>query len=541
MLRRLCIMFGLILLAPHLAAQEVKLQVLSTTDLHGHIMPEDVFNLQARNHGWARLAALIQARKALNPNTLLIDSGDTIQGEPVNYVRHTLRRDLMDPSAAVMNYLGYSAMAIGNHEFNFGMPILKEVEAQCHFPWLSANTVSTRDGKPAFKPYTVVKVGDVKVGILGLTTPWIPKWEEPENIVGLRFEDIVATARTWVPVLRDHEKVDVVLVAMHSGLGAASDPPGDENAALRLAEQVSGIDALLTGHTHRPIQTTHKGIPIVQAECHGRALAIVDLVLRKQGDRWQVVSRVGSLVKPAEDGPLDPEVLALTSEVRKETAAYLDTPTAPLAADFDCRFARMEDSAPMQFILENMRKAAGAQLAAAPCYNTQVFIPKGPTSVRQWYALLPYENRLARIRLTGAQLKAYLEYAASYYNNPALPELYSGRIWGYDFDIVLGVSYALDLMKPLGSRVVDLKFEGQPVRADQSFTMAISSYRLRGGGGYLEAIGWHEQAELVTPQLFRNLLLEQVLSRGNQSIQAAPRHHWRTIPYLDRERVLSAK
>jgi 2',3'-cyclic-nucleotide 2'-phosphodiesterase/3'-nucleotidase len=539
MLRRLCIVLGLLLALPVLGAQDLKLQVLSTTDMHGHVMPEDTFSLQARNQGWARLAPLIQARRAQNPNTLLIDSGDTLQGEPINYVRHTLRRDLPDPSAAVMNYLGYQAMAVGNHEYNFGLPILREVEAQCRFPWLSANTVSTKDGQPAFKPYTVITVAGVKVGVLGFTTPGVPKWEEPANYAGLRFEDIVASARTWVPLLRNREKVDVVLVAMHSGLGSATGASGDENAALRLAEQVPGIDALLTGHTHRPIQTTHKGIPIVQAECYGRSLAVVELGLTKREGRWTVVSREASLLKPAEDGPLDPEVLALTADLRKETNAYLDTPTANLAVDLDCRFARMEDTAVMQLILEGMRKASGAQLAAAACFDTKVFIPKGPTSVRQWYALLPYENRIARIRLSGAQLKAYLEHAASYYNNPALPELYSGRIWGYDFDMVLGVSYALDLMKPFGSRVTDLRFEGQPVKADQSFTMAITTYRLRGGGGYLEAIGWKGEPEVITPQLHRNLLLEQVLKEG--TVTATPRQHWRTIPYLDRERVLGAK
>jgi 2',3'-cyclic-nucleotide 2'-phosphodiesterase/3'-nucleotidase len=539
MLRRLCIVLGLFLLPALMGAQDLKLQVLSTTDLHGHVMPEDAFSLQARNQGWARLAALIQSRRALNPNTILIDSGDTLQGEPINYVRHTLRRDLPDPSAPVMNYLGYAAMAVGNHEFNFGMPILREVEAQCRFPWLSANTVSTKDGKPAFKPYAIVEVGGVKVGILGLTTPGIPKWEEPDNYAGLRFDDIVVSARIWVPMLRDHEKVDVVLVAMHSGLGAAVGIPGDENAALRLAEQVPGIDALLTGHTHRPISTSHKGIPIVQAECYGRALAIVELGLHRRGDRWEVTSREGSLVKPAEDGPLDPEVLALTAELRKETNAYLDTPAATLGVDLDCRFARMEDTPVMQLLLEGMRKATGAQLAASPCFDTRVFIPKGPTSVRQWYALQPYENHLARIRLSGAQLKAYLEHAAEYYNNPALPELYSGRLWGYDFDVVLGASYALDLMKPFGSRVVDLRVEGQPVRQDQSFTMAITTYRLRGGGGYLKAIGWQGEPELVTPQIHRNLLLEQVLKGG--TLAPSVRNHWRLIPYLDRERVLSTK
>lgn len=532
MLRWLC----LFLISWSLGAQDLTLQLLSTTDMHGHVMPQEVFSLKARNQGWARLAPLIQSLKARNPNTLLVDCGDTIQGEPLNYVRHTLRRDLPDPSAAVMNHLGYAAMAVGNHEFNFGLEILREVEGQCRFPWLSANTVSVKDGRPAFKPYVVLQSGGVKVGLLGLTTPGIPRWEEPAHYAGLRFEDTVAAARTWVPVLREREGVDVVIVAMHSGLGELVGAPGDENAALRLADTVPGVDVLLTGHTHKALSTSHKGIPIVQAECYGRSLAKVDLGLRKEGGRWRVVSREASLLKPAEDGPLDPEVLTLTADLRKETEAYLDTPAAPLEVELDGRFARMEDTAMMQLLLDHMRKATGAQLAALPCFSPWAYLPKGPTSVRQWYALLPYENRLAVIRVSGAQLRAYLEHAATYYNVPALPELLSGRLLGYDFDLVQGVSYALDLMRPFGQRVKDLRFQGQPVRPDQTFSLALTTYRLHGGGGYMDAIGFKGQPESITLQLHRNLFLEQVLK--SPSLSAAPRNQWRTIPYLDRARVM---
>ncbi len=533
MLGRLAI---LLLLFGSLRAQELHVQVLSTTDLHGHVMAEDTYSMQARNLGWAKLATLIRQRKALNPHTILIDSGDTIQGEPINYVRHRLRRDLTDPSMAVMNELGYAAMAVGNHEFDFGMEVLREVEKQAKFPWLCANAVSVKDGHPAFKSFVKVKVGEVTVGILGFVTPHIPRWSEPSAFAGTAFEDIVASAKAWVPRLRDKEKVDVVIVAMHSGLGEAAGQMGDENAALRLAEQVPGIDAILTGHTHRPIATRHKGVPILQAHMHGLALGVLELALRKEKGRWIVVSSEPGLLRPAEDTALDPAVLALTTELREGARTYLDTFATNLQVDLDTRFARMEDTPLMQLLHRSMREATGAQLAAAACFNGGLFIPKGPTSVRQWYSLLPYENRLARIRITGHQLKAYLEHAARYYNRPYMPELTSGELGGYDFDMVDGVNYALDLMKPVGQRVANLRYQGQPVRPEQSFTLALTSYRLRGGGGYMEAIGWSGAPELVTEASQRNLLLEQILK--SPALTVAPDHNWRTIPYLDRERVM---
>lgn len=533
MLRSLAIA---LLVIGSLRAQEMRLQVLSTTDLHGHVMPEDSYSLQPMNLGWAKLATLIRQRKALNPNTILLDSGDTIQGEPINYVRHRLRRDLPDPSMPIMNDLGFSAMAVGNHEFDFGLEVLREVEQQAKFPWICANAVNVKDGQPAFKPFIKVKVGELTVGVLGFVTPWIPRWAEPENYQGLRFEDIVASARVWVPRLREKEKVDLVIVAMHSGLGEVKGGVGDENAALRLAEEVPGIDALLTGHTHRPIVTSHKGVPILQAHMHGLSLGILDLTLRRDKGRWVVAASEASLLKPGDDTPSDPTVLALTSELREGTRTYLDTFATQLQVDLDSRFARMEDTPLVQLLHRSMREATGAQLSAVASFNPSLFIPKGPTSVRQWYSLLPYENRVARIRITGRQLKLYLEHAAQYFNAPYLPELVSGRLGGYDFDMVDGVGYALDLMKPVGERVVNLRYQGQPVTPDQPFTLAVTSYRLRGGGGYMDAIGWAGTPDLVTTENQRNLLLALVLK--SPTLASAPDHNWRTIPYLDRERWL---
>ena len=519
-----------------LRAQEMRLQVLSTTDLHGHVMAEDTYSLQPRNLGWAKVATLIRQRKALNTNTILIDSGDTIQGEPINYVRHRLRRDLPDPSMPIMNDLGFAAMALGNHEFDFGLEVLREVEKQAKFPWICANALNIKDGQPAFKPFVKVRVGEVTVGILGFVTPQIPRWAEPATFEGLAFEDIVASAKVWVPRLREKEKVDVVLVAMHSGLGEAQGHPGDENAALRLAQEVRGIDGILSGHTHRPIVMRHNGVPILQAHMHGLALGVLEMTLRKEGGRWIVAASEPSLLRPTDETAVDPTVLALTAELREGTRTYLDTFATNLQVDMDTRFARMEDTPVMQVLHRSLREATGAQLTAAACFNAGLYIPKGPTSVRQWYSLLPYENRVARIRITGRQLKLYLEHAARYYNPPYMPELVSGELGGYDFDTVDGASYVLDLMKPVGQRVVNLRFQGKPVDLEQVFTLGITSYRLRGGGGYMAAMEWSGVPELVTKESQRNLFLEHAL-RG-PTLTVSPDHNWRTIPFLDRERVM---
>jgi 2',3'-cyclic-nucleotide 2'-phosphodiesterase/3'-nucleotidase len=528
--------FWILLITLSLQAQEARIQILGTTDLHGHVRAEDTYSHQPMNQGWAKVTTLIRRQQALNPNTILVDCGDTIQGEPLNYVRNVLRRDLPEPSIAIMNALGYAAMAVGNHDFDFGLPLLREAGTQATFPLLSANTVDVK-GNPGFPTHTIVTVAGIRVAILGFTTPGVPTMTEPGNYEGLVFKDIVSVAKKLVPRLREQERADVVIALMHSGLGALEGQAGDENAALRLADQVPGLDAIFTGHTHLPIQIEHKGIPIVQAQCFGRALAVVDLDLRQERGHWRVVARSERLLKPDDQTASDPEVLRLTADLQAATDRYLDTGATNLLVDLDSRWSRMEDTALMQLIHQVQRQATGAQLSAAACPGPKLYIPKGPTSVRQFYALMPYENHLARIRVTGDQLKRYLEQGARHYARSWDPELYNRDIPFYNFDMVDGVSYALDLGQPVGSRVLNLSYRGKPVSPEQTFTMAVSTYRLEGGGGYMAAIGFMGAPELITKASQRNLLLEYVL--GHASLNPAPTNTWRTIPYLDRERVLN--
>ncbi|HXC16098.1 MAG TPA: bifunctional UDP-sugar hydrolase/5'-nucleotidase [Holophagaceae bacterium] len=520
------------------SATDTTLRILTTTDVHGHVMPQDTFTLRPENQGWAKLATLIRQARQGQANSLLVDCGDELQGEPLDYVRTVLHPDQPEPAIAIMNALGYTAMAVGNHEYNFGLPNLRGAEKQAAFPFLSANTLDIRTGRPAFKPYVITKAGPLTIAIVGFTTPWIPTWEEPANYSGLRFEDIVATAKTVIPKLRAKEKVDLVIVAMHSGLGKVDGRVGDENAALRLAEQVPGIDAILTGHTHQPISIDHKGVPILQASCWGKALGVLDFTLHKDPKgRWTVTARQAQLLKPDDATTPDAEVLSLTANIRGLTDRYLDTMATNLETDLDGRWGRMEDSPLVQLVQTVMRQATGAQLAAAACNNTRIFIPRGPTNVRQFYALEPYEDHVAVIRLTGAQLKAYLEHAARYFTYSWRPELFNPDIPGYDFDMVDGATYALDLGKPAGERVEGLSVGGQLVKPDQTFTLALTTYRLRGGGGYMDAMGFSGGPLSITDRSLRNLLLSYVLAHPDLSV--TPDNNWRTIPYLDRERVLN--
>jgi 2',3'-cyclic-nucleotide 2'-phosphodiesterase/3'-nucleotidase len=230
-------------------------------------------------------------------------------------------------------------------------------------------------------------------------------------------------------------------------------------------------------------------------------------------------------------------VLEATAQWRADEENYLNTHATQLAVDLNGQWSTVEPSARVQLLHDVQKTATGAQLSAVASPGVRMFIPKGTTSVRQFYALAPHEHKVARIRVTGAQLKAYLEHAARYFNYSHLPELLNRDVPLYDYDMVSGVSYALDISRPPGRRVANLKYGGDPVEDSQAFTMAISTYRLAGGGGYMDAIGFGGRAEMVSESTLRNLLLEHVLARPTLSITATD--VWRTVPWLDRERVIS--
>jgi 2',3'-cyclic-nucleotide 2'-phosphodiesterase/3'-nucleotidase len=528
-------LLGILLCALVLNAQEVRVQVLETTDVHGQVLPENTFTLQPVNQGWAKLATLIRELRATNPNTLLVDCGDAIQGEPINYVWSHLKAGTPEPSMAIMNALGYAAMVVGNHEFDGGFKSLRAVEEQAQFPWLAANVVFGATGKRAFTPYLKADFGGVQVAILGLTTSAMPRIAESGNLEGLVFQDAVATARSMIPMLREKEKVDLVIVALHGGLGKADGVQGEENQALALAA-VPGIDLILTGHTHQQLNLQQNGVPILQAGVNGQALGVAEFTFHKAKGKWVLGAKTTRLALPVAETVPDPGVLALTAPLRAATDTYLNTFATNLSADLDGRWSRMEDTAVMHLLHTVARHASGAQITALSPPGSHIFIPKGPTSVRQFYALYPYDNHLARIRVTGRQLRAYLEHSARFFNLSHLPDLFNKTIPAWDFDTLDGCTYTLDLSRPAGGRVTDLKVAGQPVKDEQRFTLGITSYRLSGGGGFLEAMGWEGRPEAVTADTMRNLLLDYVLSKPTLALSVGD--NWRTVPALDRERVL---
>jgi len=534
----------LALVAPPPAAATRILTVLHTSDLHGHVDPRDNPEERDFGEGLARVAAAVRAVRAEGKPTLLLDSGDTIEGAPVEaMVFSGSIPDRGDPIVRAMNLLGYDAMAVGNHEFNFGLARLRKSRGEAKFPWLSANTVG-EGGKPAFAPYAVREIGGVRVGILGLTTRNIPHWEPLAHIAGLEFLDTLETARRYVPLLRGQEKCDVVVVITHQGFErdlqtGKENGTSSENQAYAMAMDISGIDLLLTGHTHTAIEPRRLGQTWVsQPGRFGNTLTRFDLRLVKNGGRWRVASVEGRNL-PMKDVAPAPDILTAVSPEHEAASQILRRSVATLEKPVSAHGARTGDSALLDWLHAVQREQGRADLSFASLLPGSLpDWPAGTLTVGQIWAFYPYENTLVTVRASGRQVREALEEAGRCISGVAVHEgkpvwERNPAVWGYNCDTLEGADYALDPSRPERRRVLYLKRDGRPVRDEDSFTVAINSYRAAGGGGYGV---WRDCPRVSeSGKALRDLLIEDARRRGTLALEADG--NWFLAPGLPEGRL----
>ena len=534
----LIILLALVLVARSFAPERVQITILGTTDLHGNILPLDYYTNKPDNRGFAKVATLIKRIRKEQPNVMLIDSGDTIQGSPLESFHGRKNNRPVDPMMLVMSSLNYDAMTVGNHEYNFGLKVLEKARSEAKFPWLSANTYDIATQKPHYKPYIVKEVAGIKIGVLGLTTPGIPNWDNPPNYAGLEFHEPVAEARKWVPILRDQEKVDVVVIAMHMGLeedlrtGQVS--PGqvtNENEAIAIANEVPGVDVIFMGHTHREVSSLYiNGVLLTQANYWGRNLARADLYLQRTGAGWRMYAKSARTMATDDRVEPDPEVAKLVEPYDRETQGWLSRVIGESSQELSAREARFRDTAILDLIQKVQMEAGKADVSMVASFNSDARIAKGPISVRDIAGLYVYENTLAVLEVTGQQLKDALEHSAKYYKayEPGKPlsDLVDEKIPAYNFDIAEGVTYELDISKPIGQRIQNLRFHGQPLSPAKKLRLATNNYRVNGGGGY----EMYKNAPIVyrSSEEIRELIIDWV--ERNKTVPVTPNNNWRIVP-----------
>lgn len=532
---------------PAKPGKRYSLTVMGTTDLHGHIFNWDYFknaeytDAKGNAQGLARISTLVeQVRKEKGRcNTLLIDAGDTIQGTPLTYYYAkvdpiTAKGGPVHPMAQAMNAIGYDAVALGNHEFNYGIETLRKFESQCRFPLLGANALDAKTLKPAFPPFFmktfhVKGAPPVKVAVLGLTNPGIAIWDKAYVQGKLTFPGLEEQAAKWVPKLRSMG-ADVVVVSAHSGSSGTSSYgdqlPYIENSAGLVAQQVPGIDAILVGHAHTEIAelkvtntATGKTVVLSEPLAYAERLSLFDVELVFEKGKWAVES-VSATVRDSKTVADDPKITKLLKDEHDVVVAYVNQVVGTATDTLTTVEARYKDAPIIDLITtvqEDVVKAAlvGTSYASLPViaqaspFSRTSEIPAGKVTIRDLSSLYVFDNTLVAKLMTGAQVRAYLEYSAQYFvQTPAGAVIdvekltNAGNRPDYNYDYVSGLTYDIDIAQAVGSRIKNLAYNGVALDDAQQFAFAVNNYRANGGGAFPHVAAaqelWAESTEIRT-------------------------------------------
>ncbi|NNL19596.1 MAG: bifunctional 2',3'-cyclic-nucleotide 2'-phosphodiesterase/3'-nucleotidase [Boseongicola sp.] len=582
------------------SAGQAHLRIMETTDLHVHVWPYDYYADKPRDTvGLARTAAHIADIRSEATNSLLLDNGDFLQGNPMgDYIAYErgMKEGDLHPVITAMNTVGFDASTLGNHEFNYGLDFLVKSLAGANFPIISANVVKSEGSDPTkdetlIPPYVILdrmltdgsrETHPIKVGLIGFVPPQIMNWDRKHLEGNVTARDILETASAYVPQMRE-EGADIIIALSHSGIGSANATDGMENASVPLAA-VDGIDALVTGHSHLVFPSpTYADFAAVDAEnglIHGKPatmggfwgshLGVIDLMLEREAGEWRVVNTavetrpiskrnedrsVSALVESQQD------VLDATATDHEETLAYVRRAVGKTAAPLHSYFALVADDPSVQIVsiaqkwyIEEMMKgteheglpilSAAAPFKAGgrggPEYYTDV--PAGDVAIKNVADLYLYPNTVRAVRISGAEVKDWLERSAGMFNQVAVGSsdtpLLNPSFPSYNFDVMDGVTYEIDLSQPSkfgpkgemenpdASRIKNLAYNGQPVTDDMEFIVATNNYRASGGGSFPGADG--STVVFEAPDTNRDVIVRYIVEQG--TIQPSADANWTFAP-----------
>lgn len=478
---------------------KLNLTILETSDVHGSIMPINYGNNEYTPLGLAKVSTILKEERTNGRHVLVIDNGDLIQGTPLTYHYVKKQSNEENPMIRVLNHLNYDAAVIGNHEFNYGMDVLKQAVESSAFPWLCANILNEQSGKPFLgKPYIIKQYNSVKVAVLGVTTHYIPNWEDPSHLKGLTFEEALKSTEKWVDFIKEKENPDLLIVSYHGGFekdpatGEITENLTGENQGYEICGKVAGIDILLTGHQHRTIATTINNVLVLQPGVNGQMVGKATISFEKTAGKWEIADKKAELI-PVEHVEPDKKITELIQDDETATQKWLDTPMGKIKGDMlveDAHQIRLGDNPLIEFINKVQMKVSGADISNTALFHNNS--PGFPTSVtmRDIVSNYIYPNTLKVIKITGQDIKDALERSASYFMIGKSDELVvnpsftTPKPQHYNYDMWEGIEYILDIRKPIGERVVKLARDGREIDRNQEFEVVMNNYRAGGGGDY---------------------------------------------------------
>ncbi|HOZ14623.1 MAG TPA: 5'-nucleotidase C-terminal domain-containing protein [Tenuifilaceae bacterium] len=500
------------------AQKSVTIKVLQTSDVHGAVFPYDFIRNQPMDAGLANVYTYVKQERAnANQQVILVDNGDILQGQPPVYFSNFIDETKPNLISRIFNYMQYDAATIGNHDIETGPKVYRTIEKELKMPWLAANAINSKTGKPAFKPYTVIKKDGVKVAVLGLTTPGIPYWLPKILWPDMHFEDMIVTANYWVKHIQKKEKPHIIIGLFHSGHdatygGGSATEPKNENASLLVAQQVPGFDVILIGHDHDKLCKKFANIngdsvlvmdPTSGARLISEATIVVNL--DKKG-KLQSKSIKGELID-TKKFKSDADFMATFANDYKKVEDFVKRPIGEFTQTMTSANAYFGPTEFIDFIHSaqlNLTKADVSFVAPLSFVST---IKKGQVTVSDMFKLYRFENFLYTMSLTGKEIDGFLEHSASVWFNTmksaddnlikfktnadgSIQRNQQGKVQlfanFYNFDSAAGIIYTVDVSKPDGDKVtIHSMANGTPFDENKTYSVAINSYRGNGGGGHL--------------------------------------------------------
>ncbi|RGM45251.1 MULTISPECIES: bifunctional metallophosphatase/5'-nucleotidase [Bacteroides] len=489
--------------------KEIKLKIVQTSDIHGNFYPHDFILQREATGSLARVYALVQKnREVYKDNLILLDNGDILQGQPTAYYYNYI--DTVSPhvAAEMMNFMGYDAGNMGNHDVETGRTVFDRWAGDCHFPVLGANIIETASGNTHFKPYQVMERDGVKIVVLGMITPAIPVWLSENLWQGLRFDDMEDTARKWMKTIREKEKPDLIIGMFHAGQDALlMGGKYRENASIDVARNVPGFDIVLMGHDHareckKVVNVEGDSVLVIDPASNGLVVSDIDVTLKLRNGKVVDKKIEGRLSDTKDYGISEdfmkhftPQYGTIQDFVSKKIGRFTET--------ISTRPAYFGSSAFIDLIHTLQLEISGAEISLAAPLSFDTEIKEGEVFVNDMFNLYKYENMLYTMKLSGKEVHDALEMSYDLWTNrmqsaddhlllfrekrrEGAADRASFKNFSFNFDSAAGIIYTVDVTKPAGEKVTIISMaDGKPFDMNKIYTVALNSYRGNGGGELL--------------------------------------------------------
>jgi 2',3'-cyclic-nucleotide 2'-phosphodiesterase/3'-nucleotidase len=498
---------------------------MHTSDIHGTFFPYDFVNGKPMNRSIAHVYSIIQQERKSNKNLILLDNGDILQGQPAAYYYNFIDTASVHLAARIINFMKYDAAGVGNHDIETGHAVYDKVFAEYNCPVLAANAVRKSDGKPYFEPYTVIKRDGVKIAILGMITPGIPKWLPNSIWEGIEFRDMVETAEYWIKEIRNKEKPHLILGLFHSGYdynreGEDMNTYNNENASLLVAQKVPGFDAVFIGHDHdrfcgKICNTAGDSVLIVDPQNEGKLVSKVQINIKIKGNKTIEKTINGNLIETS-NVDADSSFISEFQSDFDTIKRFVSRPVGEFTKSISTRSSFFGASEFIDLIHRIQLDLTGANISFVAPLSFDAEISEGNVYVSDMFKLYKYENLLYTMQLTGKEIKDFLEYSYSLWTNRMktsdddillLRKTENNRNGVlknpyYNFDAAAGIIYTVDVTKPSGEKInIKSMYNGDKFDFEKTYNVAINSYRGNGGGGHLT-----EGAKIAKDELSKRII-----------------------------------